>query len=272
MRPNHHDTPARTTGWDVVVLAGDRGADDPVARATGVGCKAMAPIAGRALLARVLDTLAETPEIENCHIVGPSADLVAAHPMLASIIRDAGARWLSPLDSPVASALAALGEIPAERRVLITTADHALLTPRMIQTMCAPRDDIDLGVGLIERARVSSAYPNSQRTAIRLGRRGYCGCNLFALHTPRARELVAAWRRVEDERKHPARVVSGMLGWGALIRYALRRLSLEQAFARLSRRFDVRVGPTLLTTPEAAIDVDSVADLYQVEAILSGRD
>lgn len=257
--------------WDVIVLAGDRGADDPVAQAAGAGCKAMASIAGRPLLARILDTVSAAPELSQCHIVGPGVDIVAANPTLASLIADSRARWLAPADSPVASAMAALATIDEDRPVLITTADHALLTQGMIQAMCAPRDDVDLAVGLIDRARVSSAYPESKRTAIRLGGRGYCGCNLFAIHHARGRRLVDAWRRVEDERKHPARVVSGMLGWSALARYALRRLSLEQAFASLSRRFDVRVGPTLLTTPEAAIDVDTVADLRQVEAILNGR-
>ncbi|RJS92216.1 nucleotidyltransferase family protein [Salinisphaera sp. Q1T1-3] len=266
-----HDTRAPAERWDVIVLAGDRGANDPVARATGAGCKAMAPIAGKPLLARVLDTITEAPGLDTCHVVGPRADIVAANPTLASLIGESGARWHSPADSPVASAMTALADIDSDRRVLITTADHALLTPRMIDAMCQTRDDVDLTVGLIERARVSSAYPASQRTAIRLGGRGYCGCNLFALHSARGRDLVAAWRRVEDERKHPARVVSGMLGWGALIRYALRRLTLEQAFNQLSRRSGVRVAPSLLTTPEAAIDVDSVADLRQVEAILNGR-
>ena len=257
--------------WDIIILAGDRGAEDPVAQAAGAGCKAMASIAGQPLLARILETVNSAPQLAHCHIVGPSADIVAANPTLASLIATSGARWLAPEDSPVASAMTALAGIDADRPVLITTADHALLTHDMITAMCTPRDDVDLAVGLIDRARVSSAYPESRRTAIKLGGRGYCGCNLFAIHKARGRVLVDAWRRVEDERKHPARVVSGMLGWGALARYALRRLSIEQAFSGLSRRFDVRVAPTLLTTPEAAIDVDTVADLRQVEAILNAR-
>ncbi|MGB7756915.1 MAG: nucleotidyltransferase family protein [Salinisphaera sp.] len=259
---------AKDRGWVAVVLAGDRGPDDPVARETGARCKAMSDVAGRPLLGRVLDTLGHCEDIAECRVVGPDAAIVDANPALGELIAAADARWIAPGPSPVASALAALDTIPAGCPVLITTADHALLTPRMVATMCRAGDDLDLGVGLVEHARVQAAYPTSRRTATRLGARAYCGCNLFALYRPAGRRLVERWRRVENERKHPARIVAGMLGWSALLRYALRTLSLEAAFAGLSKRHGLQAGPVLLDDPNAAVDVDSVADLHQVEAIL----
>lgn len=258
-------------GWVAVVLAGDRGSDDPVARETGARCKAMAPVAGRPLLGRVLDTLARCDEISECRVVGPDATVVEANPALTELMAAAGARWIAPGPSPVSSALAALDTIETGRPVLITTADHALLTPSMVTAMCRSGADLDLGVGLVEHARVQAAYPTSRRTATRLGARAYCGCNLFALYRPAGRRLVERWQRVENERKHPARIVAGMLGWPALARYALRALSLEAAFAGLSKRHGLRAGPILLDEPNAAVDVDSVADLRQVEAILKAR-
>lgn len=257
--------------WVAVVLAGDRGDQDPVARETGAHCKAMADVAGRALLGRVLDTLARCDDIAECRVVGPDAAIVKANPTLADLIAAAGARWIAPAPSPVASALAALDTLGTDRPVLITTADHALLTPAMVHTMCGTGAELDLGVGLVEHARVQAAYPGTRRTATRLGRTAYCSCNLFAIYRPAGRRLIERWRRVESERKHPARIVAGMLGWGALIRYALRALPLDAAFAGLSQRHGLRAGPVLLDAPNAAIDVDSVADLRQVEAILGAR-
>ncbi|HET7313152.1 nucleotidyltransferase family protein [Salinisphaera sp.] len=259
-------------GWVAVVLAGDRGRNDPVARATGARCKAMVDVAGAPLLGRVLDTLARCDDISECCVVGPDGAIVDANPALRALVAAAGVRWIAPGASPVASALAALDSIAAERPVLITTADHALLTPCMVATMCRSGGDLDLGVGLVEHARVQAAYPTSRRTATRLGAHAYCGCNLFALYRPAGRTLVERWRRVENERKHPARIVAGMLGWPVLIRYALRALSLESAFARLSKRHGLRAGPVLLDDPNAAVDVDSLADLRQVEAILRADD
>ncbi|MGN8160316.1 nucleotidyltransferase family protein [Salinisphaera sp. RV14] len=259
---------ADARGWVAIVLAGDRGADDPVARATGAGCKAMADVAGRPLLGRVLDTLARCDDISECRVVGPDTAIVDANPALRALIAAADARWIAPGPSPVASAMAALDTIAAGRPVLITTADHALLTPGMVAAMCRPDRDLDLGVGLVDYARVRAAYPASRRTATRLGPDAYCGCNLFAVYRPAGRRLVERWRRVESERKHPARIVAGMLGWVALARYAARALSLEAAFNRLSKRHGLKAGPVLLDEPNAAVDVDSVADLRQVEAIL----
>lgn len=255
--------------WSVIVLAGDRGPSDPVAQATGAPCKAMAQIAGRPLLARVLDTIRTSPHFSDCRVVGPETTLMQAYPALGTLISEHGGHWIAPAHSPAASAVAALDSMPPDRRVLITTADHALLAHDMIDAMCRPRTDLDLGVGLIERAVVHQAYPDSRRTAIRLGGgAGYCGCNLFALHSARGRQLVERWRRVEAQRKHPARVVGGMLGWRSLLYYAMGRLTLESAFERLSARQGLRVRPILLTNPRAAVDVDSVADLHQVETIL----
>ncbi len=98
-----------------------------------------------------------------------------------------------------------------------------------------------------------------RRTVIRLQDSAYCGCNLFAFMTPAARQVADYWRRVERQRKKPLRVV-GAVGWLAVLRFLLGRLSLEEALERLSRRVGVRVGAVLLPFPEAAVDVDTTAD------------
>lgn len=263
-------------GYLALVLAGDRGATDPVARHTGAPCKALCPVGGVMLLERVLATLAECPEISEIRVVGPQQALLDAQPSLQQLLDRYQATWLAPQASPSQSAAAALAEIPSDQPVLLTTADHALLTPAMVTQMCQAPDDVDgavdLGVGMVRHADVMARYPNTRRTAIRLGRDGgYCGCNLFALHRLPARDLIARWQTVETRRKHPARVILGVLGWTGVARYALGRLSLTLAFERLSRRTGVQTRPILLAEPEAAIDVDSVADLIEVEQILDRR-
>jgi len=260
------------TGYVALVLAGDRGPSDAVAQHTEAPCKALSPVGGIRLLERVLSTLSQCPEISAIRVVGPSADIWQAHPALQELLARYQAAWVAPDASPSRSAAAALTDVPADQPVLLTTADHALLTSDMVAQMCRQPANADLGLGLVRHADVLRAYPATRRTAIKLGREGgYCSCNLFALHTARARELVAQWQQVETRRKHPARVVAGMLGWIGIARYALCRLSLDAALGRLSRRTGVRVVPVLLSQPEAAIDVDSVADLIEVERILAVR-
>lgn len=262
-------TGARSSGYLALVLAGDRGPEDAVAQHVGAPCKALSPVAGTPLLARVLITLSQCPDIQAIRVVGPDASLLAAHPALTELLERFNARWVAPGASPSRSATAALADIPADQPVLLTTADHALLTPAMVAQMCRHDSHADLGVGLVRYADVMTAFPGMRRTAIRLGREGgYCGCNLFALHTATARRLVARWQEVETRRKHPARIIAGLLGWLGIARYAIGRLSLRAALNRLSRRTGVRVAPVLLTESQACIDVDSVDDLVTVEHIL----
>ena len=94
---------------------------------------------------------------------------------------------------------------------------------------------------------------------------------LFRSTTPQGRALADFWRQVEQQRKRPWRVIGGALGWGAVLRYLLGRLTLEQALDRLSRRLGIRIRAVVLDHAEAAVDVDTPADRQLVEAILAGE-
>ena len=99
---------------------------------------------------------------------------------------------------------------------------------------------------------------------------GYCGCNLYAFVTRTGREAIGFWTRMEQRRKQPARIARA-LGPLTLLRYLLRRLSLEDAMARLSRLCGARVTFVELPYGEAAIDVDKPEDLAVVEALVAGQ-
>ena len=78
--------------------------------------------------------------------------------------------------------------------------------------------------------------------------------------TPAADRAAAAWREVEAERKRPWRLAL-RIGFGTLLDYALGRLAMEAAIARLGRRIGIEA--TLVPAPDgrAAIDVDKPEDL-----------
>ena len=60
----------------------------------------------------------------------------------------------------------------------------------------------------------------------------------------------------------------GLLGWWAVIRYRLGMLPLEEALAKLSKRLGLRMKAVILPYANAAIDVDSIADLVLVKGSL----
>jgi GTP:adenosylcobinamide-phosphate guanylyltransferase len=260
-----------TPTFHAVVLAGDRGPDDPVAKHTGAPCKALVPVAGRPMLLRVLDALAASAAVDGVTLVGPGPAQLGQCPELAERIGTGALAWLPPQPSPSLSAMAALEQLPADRLVLLTTADHALLQADLIDAFCerALASGSDALVGLARHADVQAAFPDSRRTALRFRDCACCGCNLFAFLTPAGRRAPAFWRRMEQQRKKPHRLAAA-LGVGTLLAYLCGHLTLGAALERLSDRVGARLGAVLLDDPRAAVDVDSVADYELVRRLAEG--
>jgi len=260
------------TRFHALVLAGERRAGDPVAVAAGVAAKAFTPVAGREMVLRVLDALKNSPSVSGITLCGPRRDLLPGCPELLRWIESGEISWIEGGGSPSLSALAGLEPLSAATPVLITTADHALLRPDMIMHFCdgALRSGADAVAGLAEFARIAAAMPGTRRTVLRFRDAGYCGCNLYALMSPAGRGVVAHWRRGEESRKKPWRMIAELVGPAAALSYAAGRLSLDDGLDRLGRRLQLRARAVVLPFPEAAVDVDTPADLELAERLLAG--
>ena len=256
--------------FTAVVLAADRGADDPVARAAGSRCKSMAPVDGIPMVFRVLDALAASPEINKRILCGPPLSIVEQEPELKARIRSGEVGWMANQHTPSTSAYHVLQSQAKQTPVLLTTADHAMLSSRIVDYFCSrsKTSGCDIVVGVARHDAVNSAYPQTQRTATRFKDGAYCGCNLFAFLTPRAHQAADFWRQVETQRKKPLHIIR-VLGPMAVLRYLLGQLSLTEALARVSRRLGFKAGAVIMPYPEAAIDVDSVADWELVQEVAS---
>ena len=258
--------------FTAVILAADRGPDDPVAKAAGVLCKSLTPVGGKPMVLRVLDALIASQMVNKYILCGPPKSVVDQAPDLGALIGSKRINWVENQATPSSSAFQVLQTLPDEIPVLLTTADHALLSARIVDYFCseAQATACDVVVGVARHEVVTAAYPQTRRTATRLEDGAYCGCNLFAFLTPRARLAADFWRRVENHRKNPLRLIR-VLGWSAVLRYLMGRLSLDGALVRISRRLGFKAGSVVLACPEAAIDVDSVSDLKLVENIIANK-
>lgn len=254
-----------------IVLAGSRGPADPVAAAAGVSHKALAPVAGVPMLARVLASLAAVPRIGRVIVLIERPELVLEHPAFAPFLARGSLTVLPAAAAPSRSVLAALDAVPAPFPCLVTTADHPLLTPAMVEhfwTNLPP--GVDAAVGLARSEMIHAAYPGTRRTYLRFRDGAYSGCNLFALRTAAARSVVSFWRRVEQDRKTPWRMIR-TLGPGTLLSYALGRLRLDTALAAFSQRTGATLAAVDLPFADAAVDVDRPGDLLLADAILAER-
>jgi molybdopterin-guanine dinucleotide biosynthesis protein A len=258
--------------FTALVLAGRRGGDDPVARYCGVEHKCLAPAGGLPMLVRVVEALAASPSIGRIFVALEDPALLESLPSLRSWRERGRCRGLESAATPSLSVLAALEQISDALPVLVTTGDHPLLSAPIVEQFCqaARASGADLVAGLTAAAVIREAYPQSQRTYLRFRDARYSGANLFAILTPSGPQAVAFWRRVEQERKRPWRIVRAF-GLGPLLAYFFGRLTLDAAMALASAVIGVCVAAVRLPFAEAAIDVDKPADLDLVNLILARR-
>ncbi|MDL1959108.1 MAG: nucleotidyltransferase family protein [Deltaproteobacteria bacterium] len=268
---NSSDINTETPRFTAIVLAADRSPDDPVAKATGVCCKALTLVDDRPMVLRVLDALNAAKEIDTCIVCGPQRYAVNQDKELCDRIASGHVKWVENRATPSSSTSHILQSLPKDRSVLVTTADHALLNAQIVDYFCfhARTTGCDIVIGLARHELLVAAYPETRRTVTRLRDGAYCSCNLFAFLTPRARTAADFWRKVEGRRKKPWRMISAV-GWMAVLRYLLGRLSLDEGLARISRQMGLIAGAVIMPFPEAAIDVDSIDDLRLVQDIVRG--
>ncbi len=251
--------------WNAIILAAGRGPKDRLAKAYGVPNKCVIEIAGKPMLARVASALQESG------IVASTLISIENRQLAATILGD-GAATIASAGSAPASVIAAIEQKALAYPVLITTADHPLLTPDMIRHFCqrAAQSGADFTAGLATAETILAAYPKSIRTFFRLGRIRLTGCNLFALHNERGLRLLARWQYLETVRKKPWRLVAAF-GPMPLLRFLVGKLDLDTALAIVSRKLNLQVKAVLMPHPEAAIDVDKPADKELAEEILKSR-
>ncbi len=258
--------------FTAIILAADREFNNPVAEAAKVSCKALTPVGGRPMVLRVLDALENSREVETRILVGPAESSIAENNELNNLVSSNQVKWIAPQSGPSLSAFNALQSLPEDTPVLLTTADHALLSETMVDHFCAAarNSGCDVVAGVARYSLVTEAFPDTRRTVTKLKDGGFCGCNMFAFLTPQARLAASFWRKVETERKKPLRVVK-VIGWSAVFRYLCGQLTLDYALAQLSKRMNLKAGVIEMPFAEAAVDVDKVDDWHLVEAILAKR-
>lgn len=244
-----------------LVLAGSRGAADPVAAAAGVPAKAFAPVAGRPMISRVIDALAGCPAIGEIAV-----SIERGMPALPEASRPL--RRLDAELTPASSALAGAQALGAP--LLITTADNALLTPEIVSDFlgAAEAAGADVCAALAPRAAVERAGNPAKRTYLRFSDGAFSGCNLFHVSNAAGLGAIRFWRALEADRKRPWRMAL-KIGPGVLARYALGRLSTAQIGAAISARAGCRAAIVPLDHPLAAHDVDKPADLAFAEQVLA---
>ncbi len=259
--------------YTALILAGRRRGADVLAEEAGAPHRALLDVHGVPMLERVVHALKSVARIERILVSTDAPELLRQCPGLARHVADGSLVIVAGEQSASRRVLQVLNEIPASTPLLVTTADHALLTPDMVEYFLTEVDQggADLAFGLVAASRIRARFPESQRTYIPFRRESYSGANLFAFLTPNAWRGAEFWTRVEESRKKPWRLARAF-GAFAFLLFMLRWLDLDSAMRRASRVIGARIQAIPLPFAEAAVDVDRLSDLILVREILSSED
>lgn len=253
------------TGWTAIILAGQRPGVDPLADAFGETCKALVPVGGRPMVARVVETILSVPAFSKVVVLCQQPEAIEA-----VLPADPRLTYVESQSGISQSILNVAGSDAAPWPLFVTTADHPLVSHAMIEMFLEASHKADVAVGMVERATILAAYPDNKRTWIKLSGGAWSGANLFALSSEAARRALTLWVRAEKDRKQLFKL---FWHFGPIIalRAITRTISLQDGIAALGRRLGLNARAVALPFAEAAIDVDKPSDHQLVEQILLAR-
>ena len=256
--------------WTAILLAGQRPGIDPLAAAFGQTAKALVEVGGQPMVSRVARTLLDCADIGQVLILAQDPAELTGRDDTRWLAQDPRVSF-SASGAGIATSIAAVAGGPlAPWPVLVTTADHPLLTTAMVAEFIGAVGAADVAVAVVERRVLLAAYPGNQRTWLRFRGGAYSGANLFGFTGPEAKAALAMWSGVEQDRKKGWRLLL-RLGPGLLIGAATRTLTLAGALRRLGARFHLDARAVVLSQAEAAIDVDKPSDHALATEILAAR-
>jgi CTP:molybdopterin cytidylyltransferase MocA len=252
-----------------LLLAGQRPGVDPLADAFGEIWKAHVRVGGEAMLSQVARTLLACPSIARIVVVAQQPEILftgdcawlAQEPRVTTAVSHSG----------IATSIAGIaGSDLARWPVLVTTADHPLLSVDMVEAAITGAKGADVGVGVVARRVLLAAYPGNKRTWLNFADDGFTGANLFALTGEPARKALMAWSEVERDRKKAIKLIWHFGPWLAF-RALTRTITLAGAMRAAGRKLGFMAVPVVLPWAEAGIDVDKPSDHALAETILMKR-
>ena len=260
-----------TPFWTALVLAGQRPGVDPVAAQFGLEAKALVPVAGEAMLNRVLMALLDAPEIARIVVLAQNTLKLRAHPDLAWAVAEERISFRVSGTTISGSVLDAINDPDIGLPVLVTTADNVMLTPATITEFIAGAVGSDVSVAMVERGNLEAAVGRNRRTWLTFKDGAYTGANLFALSAPAAANAIRFWERAEQDRKSVLRLAAHF-GPVLMLKLLARRMTVREALAAAGAKLGATAAPVLLSDGRMGVDVDKPEDHALATRLLATGD
>jgi len=250
-----------------VILAGKRTVHNQLLEFAGdVNNKALIEIDGKAMIQHVINSLNESRYIANIYLVAPE-DFKEW-----SFDSEKPLEIIPCGDTVVENLLIAIRQSGEAESVVITTCDNPLFRGFMLDEFIQQclMTDADFYYSVGKESVIKANYPQVMRTYVPGKDDSYTGANAYFVNKKRfsADENILA--KIDSYRKTPWKYIK-LLGWMPLMKFALKRITLEEVETRASKIIGCRFKLIPMPYPECGIDVDKVSDLTFVRELVQKR-
>ncbi|HEY3414998.1 MAG TPA: nucleotidyltransferase family protein [Armatimonadota bacterium] len=244
----------------VVVLAG--GMAKPEVQAAGwPALRALAPVAGRPMVAWVLDALRAANGVREIVVVGPDE--------LSAVIGDAA---LLPVGEGMWDNIAAgLRHFPDER-VLLSSSDVPLLTPAAVDDVIGRGMEIDADFvyPIIRKEQNEAQCPGLSRTYGTLVEGTFTGGNLILVHSTRLLASDELIRKALAARKKPLELAR-LINLRLVLKVMLKRARISELETQVTRVLGATARALETTYAEIGADLDSPEETPIIEGLMAKR-
>ena len=253
---------------DAVILAG--GASDkvyPLLEYAQAQKKPLIRIAGKEMVRYVVEAIAGSSQIGHIYIVGLGPEDGVEFTVPVEYVEASG----SMLDNTVAGVERVIEVDPEMERVVVSSADIPLLTTEMVDYLIDTclKTDHDVYYTVVEKSTMEARFPESRRSFVPLRDGSFAGGDINMARVSAIQANLDLARQISQSRKNVWQQVR-LLGFGTLIKFAFRRLTIADAERVASRALGFQGRAIVTPYPEMGMDVDKPHQLDIVRAVLEG--
>jgi hypothetical protein len=161
---------------------------------------------------------------------------------------------------------------PSAHHVLTVSSDIPALRSEMVDWMVntAAETDHDLYYTVITREVMEKRFPTSHRSYIRLKDAEVCGGDMNMIRATTVTTNEDLWERLLAARKSALKQAA-LLGYGNLFLLLTRRVTMDAAVARITKRMDISGRVIFSPYAEIGMDVDKPHQLEILRADLEAQ-
>lgn len=251
---------------DSIVTAGGKSKpEDPLFELTGIEKKALIPLAGRPMIAWVVDAVWKSGLVENIAIVGLEPGEVD--------FGDAPVYFTSAVGDIVSNVLAGLDRLrevnPSVQKVLLASSDVPLITPEILQGFVEECGTLEADgyYAVIEEKTMEARFPNSKRMFVPFKGGRYAGGDVLLVDVAAVKANQEFIRGLTGSRKNywgQAR----MLGLGFILRFIFRMMTVHEAAAQAAVKANLNAEVVDTKFAELGMDLDKPTHYELITSIL----